>query len=544
MLPNISRKTAVLSLSIITLIGIYLRVHALSPYKFYPDSYQPLLVAQNIRSFGGVIGVLGTGGILYPDFFSWTRPMYPLLIDLVNVFTNDPESAAHAVALIAGIASIPIAFLFLAAALRSEIAGLLGALLLALAYDHAVWGGFIFSDTTGVFFLFLALWLFVSGLDKDRDMADWRDLLTGAAFACAVLARYEYAVLILPFISLFFLTKPRTFAAQFGRASDQVPSRRLARKFGRLISMAAAACAIGACAYFFLSPFVIYSASTSTQVTYLFDFTGRFDLSGLLGFVHFDIAITLLAIFGTISSLLQKRQRRLIAFCVLSAILLGYLYYSTNPAMQRYFIHLIPFILVPAAIGSAYLFEKARKSLPYVKYLAATVACLLLLWQFRLTYAGLHNKANGGYWFTPGYEELAAKEIIPDLPPAAMIIVSLPEPYFFITGHPTQSIADAAPFVYISDTLDDSAVTIVEDEGMRRIFPVFSGFIAKNLGKYIVKEIPFKGVYRYADLIEKVDSPIRLYSIRLGELKSLISAQMALPASATTTPAAAAATPL
>src|SRR6185503_7616352 len=141
------------------------------------------------------------------------------------------------------IAAIPLAYLFLVSTLRSRISGLLGALLLALSYNSAVWGGFILSDTTGVFFMFLTLWLFFRNLEKDRQLADWRDLLTGAAFALAVLSRYEYLVLLIPCSLIFFMQSPRPISRQLGRAA----------------TVAAAASIILAVAYFLLSPFMIRS---------------------------------------------------------------------------------------------------------------------------------------------------------------------------------------------------------------------------------------------------------------------------------------------
>jgi hypothetical protein len=91
----------------------------------------------------------------------------------------------------------------------------------------------------------------------------------------------------------------------------------------------------------------------------------------------------------------------------------------------------------------------------------------------------------------------------------------------------TQSIAQDPPFVYISESLDNEPITIIEDHGMRDIFPSFTDFIDNNLGPYHTVDIPFSAVYRYSSRIENSSDPIRLYSIRLGELKALIASSTA-----------------
>src|SRR5260221_13696350 len=121
------------SLFSLMLTGFLLRIHNLSQFKVYPDSFQNLIVAENIRTYHSVVGFLGNGGMLYPDFFMWTRPGYPLLILLVNFLTGNTSIAAQLIAFAAGILAIPITYFFIKTIFHSQKIALAGALLMALA---------------------------------------------------------------------------------------------------------------------------------------------------------------------------------------------------------------------------------------------------------------------------------------------------------------------------------------------------------------------------------------------------------------------------
>src|SRR6185437_16596186 len=108
---NIMKRVDIFLLGILVL-GILLRYGNLSPFTVYPDSYQNLIVAENIKTYGSVVGFLGKNGMLYPDFFMWTRPVFPLLINIVSFFGVSSLIAAQAIAFMLGILAIPVAFLF------------------------------------------------------------------------------------------------------------------------------------------------------------------------------------------------------------------------------------------------------------------------------------------------------------------------------------------------------------------------------------------------------------------------------------------------
>src|SRR5688572_20979126 len=95
-----------LALVFLVIVGFWFRVNNLLPYKFYPDSYVSILVARNIQINQLVIGNLGEKGYFFPKFFMWSRPVYPVLINLFNVIFHEPFEAAKSTNLLLGLSSI------------------------------------------------------------------------------------------------------------------------------------------------------------------------------------------------------------------------------------------------------------------------------------------------------------------------------------------------------------------------------------------------------------------------------------------------------
>src|SRR5689334_18303883 len=89
----------------ITLLAALLRYFNLTPFTVYPDSFQNLLVAENLRTYGEVVGYLGKDGLLFPEVFSWSRPIYPLLINIVSFFGFSDFTAARVIAYVLGVFS-------------------------------------------------------------------------------------------------------------------------------------------------------------------------------------------------------------------------------------------------------------------------------------------------------------------------------------------------------------------------------------------------------------------------------------------------------
>jgi hypothetical protein len=483
----------------IMLLGLILRFHATSPYKFYPDSYQPLVVAENITTYGSVIAPLGNNGLLYPDFFSWTRPMYAFLINIGEIFTT-PENAAQVISFLLSFGAIPLAYLFIKNVWKSKVSGLIGAALLTISYNHTVWSGFILSESIGVFFMILTLYLATRDIDDEKTDVHWPDLITGFSFACAVLTRYEYILIAIPLLYIYFVQNNKPFF--------------------RITTIAGSAVLVFALIYFFLSPFVINSSLTADQFSL---FTRTSDLShfsGLIGFAVTDFILLLSALAGVYLSWKEKRSRQFIFFTLISCILLGYMYFRTNPEIQRYMTHLIPFLLIPASLALTSLIYWLKVK-TWKKYAYTTVAVLIVI-QTTLSYRGLHH-VNNNLWFTSGYEELAASRVQNSLQNIDYLIVSYPEPYYLKSRIPTQSIADAPPFIHFNSNVSENArIAIIEDESLREVFPNFTNFLT-TLDKYKAEDLELHAPWRSALKVKEATKPISIYKITLKELTQLIT---------------------
>jgi hypothetical protein len=114
-----------LLLVLIFLLGLFFRLVNISQFNIYPDTYQSLLVAGNISDYQSVIGTLGPIGMLYPQYFSWTRPLYPLLINLFELFIPSIFTAAHAAATVSSLASIIVVYILVNRIFNSRAYGIL-----------------------------------------------------------------------------------------------------------------------------------------------------------------------------------------------------------------------------------------------------------------------------------------------------------------------------------------------------------------------------------------------------------------------------------
>lgn len=495
------RKWAFLLLVVILTVGAVIRVHGLSEYKVYPDSYQSLGVAENIHTEGSVVAPMGEYGYLYPQFFGWTRPVYPLLINSTSALGLSQDTAARTVSFVAGILGILVAYLLVSTALRSREAGLFASALIALTYDHAVWGGFILTDTTGVLLAMLFLWLIYRTLAMEGERSIWHDALIGVVFACAVFTRYEYLVLALPLVYLYIHTKqPHTTLL--------------------LVTVGVSAFAVASMFLYALSPYTHDVTGILGQVSGLTDTVIPRGAGGLVGFLTGAPLLVVLYTVGMIYLLRTRSIRHHAIVSLLGIVPLAYMYYNTNPAMQRYFIHLLPFILIPFGHASLVLARYVKNLRTPLRITAYTAVALVLVWQGGVAYRGLHGQ-DENLWFTPGYEYRVAQEIAPLVAPGDLLIVSFPEPYYLATKNTTQSIADVPPFIYLSSEIGaDRRVVVVEDEGMRHIFPQFTARLRALDNSCIVSELSVGGTYRYAQLVAPVQEPVRLYRCNLGDLQT------------------------
>jgi hypothetical protein len=136
----------------------------------------------------------------------------------------------------------------------------------------------------------------------------------------------------------------------------------------------------------------------------------------------------------------------------------------------------------------------------------------------------LHDSDNG-IWYKPGYEEVSAKKLktILNAHQPDLLVASMPEPYYLFINIPTQSVADKSPFIF-ADIPTNSKLTIVDDEGMRAIFPSFDNFINKNLTRYKTTEYWVGEPLRYTTSIKSEQKPVKVYQLKYSELQKILAA--------------------
>jgi hypothetical protein len=518
--------------------GVIIQLHNISHYNVYPDSYQSVTVAQNLKTYHRLVAPMGNGGIVYPDFFGWTRPLYPFLIVAVSWSGANLFTAAHIIAAAAGVLGIFAVFALTTSVLKSKKAGLFAALLLAISYNHAIWGGFIFTETLGILMLTLALW----SLWANRNVAEaWfanRDIATGMLFALAALTRYEYIVLLVPaaFLAGSKLCLKRTssivatnlvlvflvlallhpFTGGFLWVWDQLKS------FVIILgaSLVAILLSLGAVKKYKtklprIEMWACRVALLLLALGIVFVVLDQQLYPGLRQFAQDDFALCLAALFGLFVLLTGNRQNQRIGLLLLAGILILLAgYYRVNPGMERYVTHLSPLLLVAGGYGI----------LHFIKFKPRAIVLLFIFlglsWQGMKTWDGLRGVDNG-IWYKPGYEEISAKKLKSKTGNTDMLITSTPEPYYLLAGSPTQSIADSFPYIY-ANLPKQEKITIVEDENMRRIFPNFSNFVQKNLNPYKVNEYWVNAPVRYTTYIAPEQKPVTVYQINAQKLKNLL----------------------
>jgi len=563
-------------LSLITLVGIVLRLANLSPFKFYPDSYQNLIVAENIRTYHNVVGFLGPQGMLYPDFFTWTHPLYPLLINLGSLFIPDTTFVARLISFLAGVITIPLTFFFIKSVFRSITYALAGAFLLAFSFNHTIWSGFIMTETVGILFMLFFLWFLFLSISSKTRFASPSNILTGILFCGAVLTRYEYIIMLFPVIFLVIKLSPHPFRyltnliATFflGLVTIGIilypwqstlyviieQSQNLLQRIGLIVILFLLIYSLmyilsqkfkhklfQALPQFITGLLCIFALYICLQMLGIVGLPFLWnDLSFVRNFVQHDFLISIFALIGFILLLLQNAQLRVFGyFSLLCILFLGVLYHRTNPDMERYLTHLLPFLLIPAsyAFGKIvqYLlsFKLGRKYVSFLKITKQSILILalsiILLLQAKSTFFGLRY-LNDSSWYHLSYEEQAALEVKKYIAKSCtsnqscepLILAAFPEPYFYILHHTTYSITDTYPYIYIPDSLNKKHIVIIEDMGMRDIFPSLASFLEENLQAYRMDELKINENYHYANRSEKATQPLNIYDITLGELKEKI----------------------
>lgn len=541
---------------IVCIIGVILRYFNLSPYHLYPDTYQNILVARNIADYRSVFGRLGEDGQWWPPFFMWTRPGYPLLILLGNSVLDDYFLSAQLISFSASVLGIGLAFLLCRAVWGSVWHGLVSAFLLAISFSHAVWSGMILTESVGVALLLAALWNFFVVLKKDSQLADWRELVTGALFGFAVITRYEYifvVMLCLVFVllrnvrpwntftnilagvlfvvSVIFsqlfpimasiqeiLFQNRTIVIAFAvlgiliiggsMLMKRVP-RILLKRLTRVASKA------------FLG-LILIVASLSTLQFFIPQFSFlAIEMTGLRSFFSTDILVFVFLLIGC-RAMYRNRKYSELLFCFIAMSGLYYFYYRVNPTMQRYGTHLLPFMLIVCSYGGVWVWQTMQRgSVVWRSVVGVSLAGWIGL-QVYITYFGMKSWSNGEYAHT-SYSQEAAKIVKKYISSdSEILLVSFPESYYALTGQSTHSLALNKPFVYIPEEFDDREVLIVQDMGMRDIFPEFSRLLDEQAQAYLVGKEWIGRSYHYATRSTKESSELKVYRMRLSQVRLLV----------------------
>lgn len=555
-------------LVVITLLGAFLRLSNLSPFKFYPDSYQNLIVAQNILNYHSVFGKLGNAGMFYPDFIMWTRPGYPLIINLVSLITNNPVLSAQIINFVTGVLAIPVAYLFIRKVFHSNTAGLIACLITAISFNLIVWGGFIYTESLGILLILILLWRLFENSGNKSKLADINDFMTGLIFCLSTFTRYEYSILIIPITYLVLTASPSPYkkltnifvsGAFFSSIilSQLYPIQELGNiislQLSRLllIFLTSAVSLISAIILykfkffrliksgwvnFFIAGF-LWSSALLMVVQLLFGekiVPLYYQLTGIRNFFTNDFLLGFFTLIGITLMLKDKSLKTLVYFVIISAFLLLPVYYNINPQMQRYTTHLLPLLLIPASFAGWRIFEffqMKSKTLPKYPVLFLLIF-ILLLCQIIFSFDGIKDWNNGS-WFRESYEEKSAKLLNEKLPKDEdyLLISALPEAYYFFTGRSTQSILtkDQSPFLYIDPGLDSREVYVISDMGMSDLFPNFNNFLSLNLKSEKIFEYWVHETYHYSIKSKLEDQPVMVYKTTIGKLKDKINQKTQLP---------------
>ncbi len=559
----------------LTVLAFFLRFANLSPFKFYPDAYQNLIVARNIADYHSVVGYLGSEGMYYPYFLMWTRPIYPLVINFFQLSGLTAEKSAVLICLISSVLAVPAAYFLGRNLFNSKMSGFFAALLTAISFNLTVWSGFVYTEALAVFLNLLFLVSLSRKLDKPVKLAEWRDLLSGFLFSLIIFARYEYLLFLIPVILLVVAKSPtakfKIFNILLGTIctsaimltqlypwQDMLPA--IFDQFSKLLKIASLFSAISAIFIFVLSRLnkshkiralnfvakfsivIITLITLITLIQLIFPETIIFDktFSSMRKFFQFDFLLGIAFLIGIIS-LLNTEKNRVYGFFAISAIfLLWPIYNNINQEMQRYWTHLLPYLVIAATFGltEIWLFVNSKVISQKSKgwYVTYGLIAVLVFSQLFVSYRGM-KYWNDGNWFRPSYEQKSAQILnsflSPSPPPpnhtgfltvapSPILLVSMPEPYYFHTNIPTQSIMDEYPYIFIDQSLDQRKLLIVYDMGMKDLFPNFSKIVESESGLKKILEYPVNEPYHFGTKTLQESEPVEVYETTVGELKQRI----------------------
>ncbi len=527
---------------VLLVTAVLLRFKNITEYLLYSDSYQSLIVAQNLQSGQGLIGTMGALGSEYPQYFGWTRPLLPLLINATSsLFNIEPVTAGRLIAFVCGIIIVPATYWAVYSVYKNQRVALCGLTLSALSFSLVMWSGILLTETLSIL---LQLLIIVSLAYYVRGDRKWL-LLTGILLGLAVATRYEYIVLALPLLlCIKRLQDTPLFCAGFAATAAVIymlvmplaisPAYVLSASTELLLQVIKVLIA-GLIAY------IIWQTSGTkikkivnrakapeyriirAIVTFLL-FIGvviyiRHALPGLQKFVSDDILLVFCTFFGVIA--LNWRNRYALSG-LLAAVLLASMYTLVNEKMERYWSHLIPLMLICGSYG-IYTAAQQIKQHSYRTAWFASIGFWIIV-QFSNSFVGF--TARSDVWQQQGYEQVAAQRIQPYVAQTDVLVVSMPEPYrLYNKNISVRTLYRQAPYLKTRDLSNTDTITIINDAGMKRYFPEFYEHIEQHAQKYLVAELSISEPLRVIDEVYEKPVAASVYTISVLEFEKFLTVE-------------------
>jgi 4-amino-4-deoxy-L-arabinose transferase-like glycosyltransferase len=220
--PDVSRRTALLTLTAITAAGALFRFYNLgwgAPYyHFHQDEHYVLSSADMLRRDPHVAAMSAKYFMytpLLPYFINMARAVCEWFSHPLNLAVPADEVTymvlARGISAAFGTATIPVVY-GIATRLAGRIAGLFAAFFLAFAVLHLRDSHFAATDIIMVFFCALTLWASLHLVER----GDWSSLvLAGVAFGFSILAKYTGAF-VLGVVGVAYFLAPGRPGARHG----------------------------------------------------------------------------------------------------------------------------------------------------------------------------------------------------------------------------------------------------------------------------------------------------------------------------------------
>ncbi len=544
--------TAIL-LMLIVLVGLILRIHNISPYLPYPDSYHSLIAAERLGQGEPIIGPLGPDGTSYPPSVWWTRPWYASLIALVSLSGVSPVQAAQIISLLLSMFSILLIYAVSQLIWKHRSVSLAAAGLLAVSFNHVVWSGFVLTEATATFMLLASLYTLLRAFQRPSTA---RLVFAGLVFGLAIWTRYEYVLLAIPYLILAWqhlrtLLYVRTFIPAtlltlitgaaiwrpFNFTSSELWSQLgnfvillsviafvaiicwVIRTYRRIVSLRF----LNASRLWQYLPFVLGGLAGSVIIAAITGYSLPYFSSTNTFFIH-ELPLLPLLILSSLAARRTREARRILGVFSLAIILLLAAYLRVNADMERYLTHVLPLVILMASFG-AIISLRLIEALPKAKRQLSIAACsIVVIGQLFISFNGIHNWQDG-LWFQPGYEELSAQKL-PPIPANSLIITATPEPYYLATHHGIITPFTAPPYLELPQSVDHhTPVIVVADESMRRYFPEVYDTVTQKLQVYQIDSYFLQVPFRDGSDIIAEQNPVRVYRLPLDHIPSQLTRQ-------------------